>query len=69
MAAINCCSTVTLDENTVTMTYVMWHEERLWNISLLQEEHLSMFGMCSISTAQVHTTQNSYEHDITSLDV
>jgi hypothetical protein len=31
---------MTLD-HSATMTYVMWHQEHLWNVSILQRVHLS----------------------------
>jgi hypothetical protein len=29
------------DRTSTTMTYVMWREEYLWNVSILQRIHLS----------------------------
>jgi hypothetical protein len=31
----------TTSDQSVTMTYVMWHEEHLWNVSIVQRVHLS----------------------------
>jgi hypothetical protein len=31
---------MTSDHISATMTYVMWREERLWNVSVLQRVHL-----------------------------
>jgi hypothetical protein len=35
------CSTMALDRISATITYAMWHEERLWNVSVLQRVHIS----------------------------
>jgi hypothetical protein len=32
---------VTLDGIIETMTYVMWREKRLWNVSIFQRMHIS----------------------------
>jgi hypothetical protein len=37
----HCFVTVTSDHISATLTYVMWREERLWNVSVLQRVHLS----------------------------
>jgi hypothetical protein len=31
-----CCSRMTSDDISARMAYVMWHEEHLWNVSVLQ---------------------------------
>jgi hypothetical protein len=45
----HCCASVIYDndfrrnqdlDNSTTMTYVMWREERLWNVGILQRVHL-----------------------------
>jgi hypothetical protein len=36
----HCCSTMT-DEISATMTYVMWFEEHLWDVSVLERVHIS----------------------------
>jgi hypothetical protein len=36
-----CCVTMALDHINAAMTYVMWHEEHLWNVSVLQRADLS----------------------------
>jgi hypothetical protein len=34
---------VTMDNISTTVTYILWHEEHLWNVSILQRVHLSSF--------------------------
>jgi hypothetical protein len=41
-----------LDRLSETMTYVMWHEERLWNVSILQRVHFS--GLVPIVVRQIY---------------
>jgi hypothetical protein len=49
------CATMALDHTTATITYVMWHEEHLRNVSVLQscclEEH--GWSMCVWSVKNV----------------
>jgi hypothetical protein len=35
----HCCSKITADDISETMTYVMWREERLWNVNVLERVH------------------------------
>jgi hypothetical protein len=37
------CATMALDRISATTTYVMWREEHLWGVSVLQTAHLSNF--------------------------
>jgi hypothetical protein len=36
----HCCSTMNSDHFNARVTYVMWYEECLWNVSVLQRLHL-----------------------------
>jgi hypothetical protein len=37
----HCCATVALHHISATMTYMLWHEEHLWNASVLQRVQIS----------------------------
>jgi hypothetical protein len=43
-----CCATVTSDHISEAVTCVIWHEERHWNVSVLQREHLSYLEMLHV---------------------
>jgi hypothetical protein len=46
----HCCSTITSDNISATMTHVMWREEHLWNITVLQRVNISSFVVLWIMT-------------------
>jgi hypothetical protein len=39
-------ATLTSHHNSGTATYMMWREEHLWNVSVLQRVHLSSLSWC-----------------------
>jgi hypothetical protein len=48
-------ATVTLDLSSAAVTYVMWHEDHLWHVSVLQRIQLNNFvSFCDRSGRTVH---------------
>jgi hypothetical protein len=46
---VGICARMTLDHINATTTYMMWCEEHLWNVSVLQRVHLSNLIFCFVT--------------------
>jgi hypothetical protein len=63
----NLWAKMTWDHISVTITYVMWREAYLWNVSILQKVHISSFVLIAIATHFCDKNTSNFHRHIDSL--